>query len=94
MLLRRRDDLAMVMRELGGELFATEGDVDRLFDLMGSVPKPNDNAPQECRVDVVQQRRIIDTADIAERIQQHIRTAPEREAAALRKARESAGEGK
>jgi hypothetical protein len=31
MLLRRRDDLAMVMRELGGELFATRGNVDNWF---------------------------------------------------------------
>jgi hypothetical protein len=31
-ILRRRDDLAMVMRELGGSLFAVEGEVDRWFE--------------------------------------------------------------
>jgi hypothetical protein len=99
-ILRRRDDLAMVMRELGDELFATRGNVDDYF--KWNIGPKLQKFPELVPVSEAEMLdltnifglvrsgypgKLIDTASVKSRIQQHIRTAPEREAAALRKAK-------
>jgi hypothetical protein len=137
-ILRRRDDLARVMRDLGGTLFATEGQVDSYFNLnhcddrledgrgqvfLCSLPKghagahenenmewwneesneltihprlvsgspwPIEGKKLELHVtDEINWKPLPSTEQlwrIQHRIDEHIRTAPERESAALRRA--------
>jgi hypothetical protein len=99
------------MRELGGSLFAVEGEVDKYFP-KGVKSIPFEHNPEEvkrlidaeisevmkawwiesCTPELVHKRLVarnpkMDTEslrDIQARIEQHIQSAPEREAAALR----------
>jgi hypothetical protein len=79
-ILRRRDDYARVLRELGGQLFARGGDVDKYF-----------KDEPEFRHLTYSQMVSCSLADIARarvkiRVVQHIREAPDRERVALRRA--------
>lgn len=86
MILRRRDDtFERVIREhLGGALFAMEGYVDRYFE----VKCPN--LPLTLRVTAEKQWKPLPSTlqlwRIQESIDEHIRSAREREFAALRRA--------
>ena len=95
MILRRRGDLASVMRDLGGELFAREGNVDKYFKFKLPVPLegeitelrfiddvPNEEEVSRAVMHLVTYRR----NKMLDAIHEHIRTAPERERAALRRA--------
>jgi hypothetical protein len=117
-ILRRRGDLDLVMAQLGGNLFATRGDVDNYWEqglndakeAAQSRPSEDGNSllPQAIRGDgrkstqddstdrargVSKDRlqivgripeRVIDAERVRESVADHIRFAPEREAAALR----------
>jgi hypothetical protein len=74
MILRRRDDYQRVLAELGGQLFAVRGDVERYF----NDPVERLLAPLKLLYAVDRRERIQD------RIAQHILSGPEREQAALR----------
>lgn len=131
MILRRRDDLARVMRELGGQLFARKGNVDKYFEpetcndrledergqvFLCSLPRGHegyhesenqewlemplsplegkvtemrfiDDVPNEQEVARAVQHILSYRRDkMLDAIYEHIRTAPERESAALRRA--------
>lgn len=93
MILRRRGDLDLVMAQLGGELFATRGNVENFF---GETLKitPEQELMQRQRNTIINgrldalpflvPRRVIDVEQIKAGVVDHIRSAPEREAAALR----------
>jgi len=94
-ILRRRGDYARVLRELGGALFATEGQVDRYFN----------HANEKCKK-IYEQYRAglalvpdvdflnmewfknydVDLERVKSRVVEHVRTAPDREREALRRA--------
>jgi hypothetical protein len=99
-LLRRSGDYDDVLRELGGELFAREGEVDSYF-------KPDDAAKNKIFADVAELNRKLSAGETLtltdfmlgvwvdkqmldlrthDRIAEHIRWAPAREREALRRA--------
>ena len=94
MLLRRRGDLDLVMAQLGGELFATRGNVDNFFGEPLKIT-PEEEAMQRQRNALINARldvlpflvppRVIDTDRIKNRILIHLRDAAEREHSALLK---------
>lgn len=121
MILRRRDDYARVLAQLGGQLFATGGQVDTYFPCgkrakaliprMGIYfacvlplnhagpcasggncfkhgPYVGDKCPEwpNCETGVAPTEEQSSNTAIFARIANHIRTAPERESAALRAA--------
>ncbi len=93
---RRGDTFERVIREhLGGALFATEGQVEQYFKWTDCEIERGDNfeAPlsdnklaELNRMWKFVARCFDGRNEIAERIEEHIRTAPEREAVALRRA--------
>jgi DNA-directed RNA polymerase specialized sigma24 family protein len=98
-ILRRRDDYARVLRELGGQLFARGGEVDSYFSKIYDQYRAQSKQVQEPSVDwfMSEERPTDEEVALAvahivsyrrdkmlREIQEHIRTAPERESAALR----------
>lgn len=92
MILRRRGDYARVLAELGGELFATEHPMDRWFPKQWDNPHPGINVARENFVAWLDREIamtnyfLIDLERVRSRVEQHIRTARDREFAALRRA--------
>ena len=87
MILRRRDDLARVMRELGGQLFATEGQVDRYFGRGIGDDAIKVQKAWNLQFDVLRDAtHVARDYEIKRAIEQHIRWGPAREAEALRRA--------
>ncbi len=88
MILRRRGDtFERVIREhLGGALFARGGNVDAYFNKK-SIVEHGDSVADS--MDIIIERTLAELRreKRQRRIEEHIRTAPEREAAALRRAK-------
>lgn len=82
MILRRRDDYQRVLRELGGQLFARKGNVDKYFYTRPKIGTGVTAMRVNSDFDKQANR-------VRLRVQEHIRSAPEREAVALRAANES-----